>query len=225
MKLAIFDFDGTLFPQQTIPFFMKYYTQENYPKGPYVKYQMKILSKMLKYKNPLIKNYGKEQFRREAALLFIQVFNGMDQVILDKFLLGVAEDVIQNLSEVVVREIKQCKTEGYCCVLLSGCYTPILESVARAVGVDVVIGTPIESVQSCNEKVCIGDLDIATGKRKVQKLLEVFKNKDINWQDSTAYGDSSYDRNILELVGKPVAVGPDEGLRELAIENSWRIIE
>lgn len=149
----------------------------------------------------------------------------MDQAILDKFLLGVAKDVINNLSEVVVREISKCKAEGYYCVLLSGCYTPILESVASAVGVDVVIGTPIEAVQSGNKKVCIGDLDIATGQRKVQKLLEVFRNKDIKWQDSTAYGDSSYDRNILELVGKPVAVKPDEGLKKLAIENSWRIIE
>lgn len=225
MKLAIFDFDGTLFPQQTIPFFMSYYMKEHYPKGPYIKYQMKILSKMMKYKNPLIKNYGKEQFRREAALRFIQVFDGMDQAILDKFLLDVANKVINNLSETVVREISKCKAEDYCCVLLSGCYTPILESVASAVGVDVVIGTPIETVQSGNKKVCIGDLDIATGQRKVQKLLEVFRNKDIKWQDSTAYGDSSYDRNILELVGKPVAVRPDEGLQKLAVENSWRIIE
>lgn len=225
MKLAIFDFDGTLFPQQTIPFFMKYYTHANYPKGPYLKYQMKVLGRMIKYKNPFIKNYGKEQFRREAALMFIQIFNGMDKSVLDQFLVEAAKKVIKNLNDTVTKEVVKCKEEGYHCVLLSGCYTPILQVVAEAIGIDTVIGSNIEVGHIHEGKVCIEDLDIATGQRKVERLLATFKDKNVKWQDSTAYGDSSYDRNILELVAHPVAVKPDEGLRTVAVESAWRIIE
>ena len=225
MKLAIFDFDGTLFPEQTIPFFMKYYKEAGYPKGAYFKYSMNILVKVVKYKNPFIKNYGKEQFRRETALRFIQIFNGMDKAILDNFLTQAADKVIENLNETVVQEVKRCKEEGYCCILLSGCYTPILERVAEAIGIDQVIGTPIEKRHIRQGKVNIDILDIATGKIKVQKLLKVMQGKSINWEESTAYGDSSYDRNILELVGRPIAVRPDEGLKKMAIENNWKVIE
>ncbi|MBU3812163.1 MAG: haloacid dehalogenase-like hydrolase [Candidatus Niameybacter stercoravium] len=225
MKLAIFDFDGTLFPEQTIPFFMKYYVKAGYPKGAYSKYYMRVMGKVLKYKNPLIKDYDKEQFRKEAALLFIQMFNGMDKEILSRFLSDVAEKVIENLNIAIVQEVKKCKAEGYYTILLSGCYTPILEYVAEAIKIDQVIGTPIEESHIVQEKVAIDGLDIATGKRKVQKLLKSMQGKAINWEESTAYGDSSYDRNILELVGYPVAVRPDEGLKEIAMKNNWRVIK
>ena len=224
MRLAIFDFDGTLFEEQTIPFFMRYYSKHNYPTMPYLNYQLKVFRRIIKYKNPFIKDYEKEQFRRDAALLFIQIFNGMDKGVLDKFFEEVTESVIQNLSVPVVEEVKKCKESGYYCILLSGCYTPILEKIAEAMGIDAVIGSPIEEKHLCEGKVTIETLDIVTGKRKVQKLLKLLQGKKVNWQDSIAYGDSVYDRSILELVGNPVAVRPDTGLEKLAIENKWRII-
>lgn len=224
MKLAIFDFDGTLFEAQTIPFFMHHYSKQDYPKGPYLNYQLKVLGKIIKYKNPFIKGYEKEQFRRDAALLFIQVFNGMDKALLDKFLEEVAEQVIQHLSIPVVEEVKACKEKGHYCILLSGCYTPILEKIAASIGIDAVIGSPIEEKHIREGKVAVDVLDVVTGKRKVQKLLKLLQGKKVNWQDSIAYGDSIYDRSILELVGNPVAVRPDAGLEKLAIEEKWRII-
>ncbi|MGL4344929.1 MAG: HAD family hydrolase [Cellulosilyticaceae bacterium] len=225
MKLAIFDFDGTLFPEQTIPFLMKYYIGGNYPKMPYLKYQGRVLGKMIRYQNPFNKKYGKEEFRREVALEFVQIFNGMDQAKLHQFLSDVVEAVVKCLSSDVVEEVVACKANGYHCVLLSGCYTPLLTGVAEAIGIDTVIGTNIDQTHIRDGKVCIKALDIATGERKVQKLLEIMNSKDINWQESVAYGDSSYDRNILELVGEPVAVRPDEGLRALAESEDWRVIE
>jgi putative phosphoserine phosphatase/1-acylglycerol-3-phosphate O-acyltransferase len=40
---------------------------------------------------------------------------------------------------------------------------------------------------------------------------------------SAAYADSVTDAPLLELVGHPVAVYPDPGLRSLAEKRSWRI--
>lgn len=224
MKVAIFDFDGTVFPKQTIPFFMKYYMEAHYAKGPYRRYAFKLIGKMIRYKNPLVKNYNKEEFRREATLCFLKVFNGMNREVLNRFFKEVTVKVIENLSIEVVEEVKRCKAEGYYCILLSGCYTSILKGVGETIGIDAVIGTPIDETCEKEGKVAICELDIATGKRKVEKLKEYLKGKEIDWAVSTAYGDSSYDRNILELVGLPVAVNPDEMLKELAQERNWRII-
>ena len=47
---------------------------------------------------------------------------------------------------------------------------------------------------------------------------------EINWENSFAYGDGLSDIDLLERVGRPVAVYPDGGLRAMAEERGWRII-
>jgi len=50
------------------------------------------------------------------------------------------------------------------------------------------------------------------------------KGLKINFKESFAYADSFVDLPILELVGKPVAVSPDEELKELAQSKGWQVI-
>jgi phosphoserine phosphatase len=39
-----------------------------------------------------------------------------------------------------------------------------------------------------------------------------------------AYGDSTSDVPLLEMAKEPVAVHPNDGLRQIASEKGWRII-
>jgi phosphoserine phosphatase len=48
---------------------------------------------------------------------------------------------------------------------------------------------------------------------------------DVDWPDSYAYADSISDAAVLALVGHPVAVAPDEQLRQHAHRAGWRILE
>lgn len=50
MKLAIFDFDGTLFPNQTIPYLMKRYVKLGYSKIRYSVFLGKLFIAFIKYK-------------------------------------------------------------------------------------------------------------------------------------------------------------------------------
>jgi phosphoserine phosphatase len=43
-------------------------------------------------------------------------------------------------------------------------------------------------------------------------------------QHASAYGDSGHDVFLLEAVGNPVAVCPDQALLNAALENDWEII-
>lgn len=224
MKLAIFDFDGTLFPNQTIPYLMKRYVKLGYSKIRYSVFLGKLFIAFIKYKLFSNKGHGKEQFRREATIYFVQLFNDQDPKVLEDFFVQVIPDVIGDLNQRVVEEVVQAKHRGETCVLLSGGYTPILQDVAQALGIDYMIGTDIQKSDIYEGKLRIKTLDIATGPRKVERLMELIKDKEIDWKSSRAYGDSVYDKYILELVGNPIAVNPDEFLKKLAEEKKWEII-
>ncbi|MGL5676702.1 MAG: HAD family hydrolase [Cellulosilyticaceae bacterium] len=225
MRLAVFDFDGTLFPYQTIPYLMKLYLEAGYSKTKYMLYMAKIAGIVAKYKLPFHKEYGKEQFRRQATVYFIQLFNGETKEEVDAFFKKSAEAIVEDLNPTIVEEVRQAKVRGEKCIVLSGCFSGILDGVAKALGMDYVIGTPFEASDFLDGKLDVQQLDIATGQRKVEKLLTLLQGEEVEWEKSTAYGDSVYDRYILELVGGPVAVNPDEGLREMAEGNNWRILE
>lgn len=225
MKLALFDFDGTLFDGQTIPFLMKLYKEKGYDKSAYNRYMLQVLRCILKYKNPFVKAYDKEHFRREAALLFLKMFNDKEEKYLTRFMNEAAIEMNKVLNPKVIEEVGLCQKEGYHTVVLSGCYTILLEQIGKHLQIDTVIGTSIGQEHITKGMLHIDTLDIATGKRKVEKVLEVFQDKHIDWQNSVAYGDSSYDYDILSMVGHPVAVGPDDKLRQIATDNKWRIIE
>lgn len=224
MKLAIFDFDGTLFPNQTIPYLMKRYVKLGYSKTRYSIFLGKLFIAFAKYKLLSNKGYGKEQFRKEATIYFIQLFNKQEPKVVEEFFAQVVPEIIRDLNERVVEEVIQAKHRGEKCVLLSGGYAPILQGVAEALGIDYIIGTDIQKSDICEGKLMIKTLDIATGPRKVERLMELMKDKDVDWKSSRAYGDSEYDQYILEIVGKPIAVNPDELLRKLAEEKKWEII-
>jgi len=46
----------------------------------------------------------------------------------------------------------------------------------------------------------------------------------INFEDSYAYADSQTDLHLLEMVGHPVAVYPEEDLRHTADQRGWQIV-
>src|SRR5699024_9416255 len=60
---------------------------------------------------------------------------------------------------------------------------------------------------------------------KKEKINEALRTKLIDWKNSFADADSYSDLSVLELVGNPVAVDPDQDLRNIALERDWEIIE
>jgi phosphoserine phosphatase len=64
------------------------------------------------------------------------------------------------------------------------------------------------------------------GKYKVTRLEEYLRGTaDINWAESFAYADSQPDIPLLDAVGYPVAVAPDEFLESHARERGWEILQ
>jgi phosphoserine phosphatase len=62
------------------------------------------------------------------------------------------------------------------------------------------------------------------GAAKLEIAAEFAASIGATLADASAYGDSQHDLDLLQAVGDPVAVMPDEPLLETARGNRWHII-
>ena len=65
----------------------------------------------------------------------------------------------------------------------------------------------------------------AAGPTKAEAVRRLAKERDYDLASSYAYSDSVSDVPLLETVGHPTVVNPDRGLRRVASERGWRVLE
>ena len=223
MKLAIFDFDGTLFPYDTLPFLLSQWKKQQYPIIPYLRTLSTVVVLYIQYKTGIRSRLSREQMRQEAMFRFNRIFTAMSETKIDTFFENCAAKMTQLLNFKVVNEMKRSQQEGYHIVLLSGCYEKLLHMIFAPYHVDHIIGTAMyftDGVIDANRK-----MEVVTGETKMQKIMAYYANERVDWNASTAYADSYSDLPVLEAVGHAVAVGPEPKLKAVAEENNWRIVD
>lgn len=228
MKLAIFDFDGTLFPDETVPVILKEYGRLGYSRRRQAKVFMQMMTLFASYKLKLDKTLNKEIFRRKATQVVLSLFEGMTESEVDRYFEEFSVCVMKSIDPEVVKELKRHQEEGYVTVLLSGGFQPLLRPVGRQLSFDHIIGT--ELVYESREEnqgflQPYAPIHIVTGDNKTLELDKNFEADDIDWKNSYAYADSVYDQTVLRRVGNPVAVNPDNGLLDICTQENWRIIK
>lgn len=108
-------------------------------------------------------------------------------------------------------------------MLVSAGPQPLLECIARQVGAGHIVATEFElraghySGRSL-EPVCIDENKAVLAKAYLERL-----DIEIDFQASYAYADAISDLHLLEMVGNPVAVYPDEELRKVTQERGWQL--
>ena len=223
MKLAVFDFDGTLFPKETLPFLLVQWRKLNYSKLKLAEVYSRTIGLYIIYKIGICSALSKERFRIIAVKEFNRIFKGMTKEEINHFFLDASSCIQELLKESVVNEIKKAKDSGYHTVILSGSYNTLLKYIAENLDIDTIIGT--EMYFDNNDKLDFDrELSIVSGSCKVKKLKNYFIHHEVNWIESYAYADSYSDLELLELVGNPIAVNPDTMLKSIAKEKNWNII-
>lgn len=104
-------------------------------------------------------------------------------------------------------------------VLASGAYLPIAEAFAARVGADIAVGTPLEMRSGAATGRLAGP--VQTGPLKARAVRERIGEASV----LVAFGDTAADIPMLELARRPVAVAPDGGLRRVAVERGWDLLE
>ncbi|MGO4887539.1 HAD family hydrolase [Anaerobacillus sp. MEB173] len=220
MKLAIFDFDGTLFPEETFKILMNHLKKHDRYKTKYKHFILRIVPIYIAYK---LKLYPEQKMKEKSMQEFLSAFHQVTELEVRQFFSEVSSVMAGKYNHSVLDAIEKHRLKGDHLILVSGAFLPLLEEINKDLHFDSIIGTDIQS-SNCviNRRNPINHIQ---GERKKQRLYEYFSNENIDWRNSTAYGDSYSDLSILNLVGHPVAVQPDPRLRREAVKRKWKIIE
>ena len=220
MRLAIFDFDGTLYKEETFNLFMDH--MKNHPQygERYKKFYASILFPYFSYKAKL---YPEGKMKENLMKKYLNALEGLSEEEIRAFFDEVAIDMKHAFHTEVVERLEKHAANGDYTMIVSGAFTPVLETAVAHLPVDHIIGTDVPfkndtfkrnstiyHIQSLRKKVVVHDH---------------FRGQTIDWENSYAYGDSYSDLTVLELVGNPIAVNPKVKLREVAVRNNWEIID
>ena len=131
--------------------------------------------------------------------------------------------VIPRLRPDVIARLKSHQQSGHRLLLLSGTPTPLLTTIGHHLGIDEAVGTPL---RIRNGRYTGGsEPPVCQGMNKVFRLERYLEETEkIHWTESWAYADSYSDLPVLQRVGNPVAVYPDDPLASRAKELGWEII-
>ncbi|HHH83434.1 MAG TPA: HAD family hydrolase [Chloroflexi bacterium] len=123
----------------------------------------------------------------------------------------------------ILARLREHQSFGHRVILISGSFSPLLETTGRHLGVQETVGTPL-AIQD-GRYTGASELPVCQGAGKVARLENYLNGTgEIYWPESYAYADSYTDLPLLEKVGHPVAVYPDQRLSAHAISRGWEII-
>ncbi len=119
--------------------------------------------------------------------------------------------------------IREHQAAGREVIVISSSGTEIVEPICARLGVDRAVGTQMEIGP---DGAYTGEiLFYAYGKFKADAIAALAAEFDYDLPASYAYTDSHTDLPMLEAVGHPVAVNPDDALRAHAMELGWPVMD
>ena len=109
-------------------------------------------------------------------------------------------------------------------LLASATNSVIVEPIAKRLGFKNIVSTEVEIIDEIYTGKVLGIPALSEG--KLIKVKEWMLQNSIESFDSTSfYSDSINDLPLLAAVSKPVAINPDDMLREECRKRSWEIID
>jgi HAD superfamily hydrolase (TIGR01490 family) len=107
--------------------------------------------------------------------------------------------------------------------LISATPVELARVIAERLGFTGAMGTVSEIVDGVYTGKLVGHPLHGVAKASAVRALAAREGLDL--QQCYAYSDSNNDLPMLTVVGRPVAVNPDTGLRQAAVENRWPIYD
>lgn len=98
----------------------------------------------------------------------------------------------------------------------------IVQPICQVLGIDELLATELEIVDNRYTGKVVGTPTYREG--KVERLNQWLQDNDVNSDGSYFYSDSINDLPLLLHVSHPVAVDPDQALRQEAIARDWQIL-
>jgi HAD superfamily hydrolase (TIGR01490 family) len=118
--------------------------------------------------------------------------------------------------------VESHRQQGHELLIITATNSFITRPIAEAFGIDELLACEGEIVDGMYTGEPAGTLTYQAG--KVTRLREWLSRRDTPLAGAWFYSDSHNDLPLLELVDNPVAVDPDDILRERARREGWPVI-
>jgi HAD superfamily hydrolase (TIGR01490 family) len=141
--------------------------------------------------------------------------------ILSKFL----SEIIEPMINIYALKLLHDHTHNNDIMLLaSATNSVIVEPIAKRLGFKNIVSTEVEIIDEIYTGKILGIPALSEGKLiKVKEWM--LQNRFKSFDNTSFYSDSINDLPLLAAVAKPVAVNPDDMLREECRKRSWEIID
>jgi HAD superfamily hydrolase (TIGR01490 family) len=160
---------------------------------------------------------------RRAAADGLVILRGFTPEAMQRIVAEALEPILRPLvyAEALVL-VEEHRGRGEPVYIVSATLQEIVQAVADDLGFDGALGTVCE----VRDGVYTGRAVRALyGQNKAGAVRELAADRGYDLAECTAYSDSHTDVALLEAVGHPIAVNPDRGLRRIARDRDWPVLE
>jgi len=214
MKVAIFDFDGTIYKKETFTLLMDHLKNHPTYGSRYKRFYRSVLAPYIGYK---IRIYPERKMKLQMMHRYLRTFQGLTEIEFAHYFAEIASKMKPDLNTEVISRLEEHTKNDVYIMIVSGAFTPLLQDVFKPFPVDQIIGTNVPFHNG--EFDMSQQIDHVHAERKTELIKKNLKGKEIDWENSYAYGDSYSDLSVLNLVGNPVVVCPEDSFRMVAYEN------
>ena len=127
------------------------------------------------------------------------------------------------LREKAINEIKQHINNNGKTVILSASLPYICDPLKKILKMDDVVCSSLE----VENGLLTGNPNgiFCYGKEKYLRAIQYCEENNFSFTDAYFYSDSISDLPLLQVVGNPMCVCPDDGLRQIANKSGWTICD
>lgn len=136
------------------------------------------------------------------------------------------ERLVSRYNKGAIEQVKKCKEKGCICVLVSATFYGIAKAAAQYCGFDAVLATKMVVDEQGNITRDVEGLVIEGLQKPI--VLREWADKKYgagNWRVEYAYGDHHTDRELLAVAENPVCVNPGAALKKTAKKYGWPVAE
>ncbi|MCL4486809.1 MAG: haloacid dehalogenase-like hydrolase [Chloroflexi bacterium] len=217
---AFFDVDGTLYTAHMWRGLMKYATQH----GRANRVRLYFAGLVPLYGLRKVGLIGEEAFRAPWIIHMGWLLRGWSEAEAKKAFRWVAEEYIGPTGRAdTIARVQEHLASQHVVVLVSGMLAPALQILGDALGVMGTVGTAVQFQAGRFVRV-IPPVCMGIEKDRLTRRFLTENQIQVDWSASYAYADSISDRELLEMVGHPVAVYPDAPLAALALKKNWAVL-
>jgi len=221
-RIAIFDLDGTLIKAHLWAVLLKYNLNKKERIFASIWYFVSHIALMIPWKLKLISTKKCFQSWAQDVPQMVKGINAER----GKEVFGNIWDryISPTLKKKTFERLKWHQKRGNITILASNSPQNFVDTIKENLNFDFAVGAKLEIKKNKFTGKTIPSLP--WGKEKAKRIKEIIKEQRLNidFKGSFTYSDSFSDLPILELVGSPVVVDPDEKLLQFAKENNWEIL-